>query len=70
MGQSARASEEVEMDEHKHERKDDPKHARERSKTDDPTRQTRGQVDDNQDDRGRDVNDPRRIANKINEKGH
>jgi hypothetical protein len=44
--------------------------ARERSRTDDPTRRTKRQVDDNQDDRGRDVNDPARIANRINKTGH
>jgi hypothetical protein len=44
--------------------------ARQRSKADDPTRQTTRQVDDNQDDRGRDVNDPARVANEINKTGH
>ena len=56
--------------EQNHKGHDDLKRARERSKTDDPTRQTQRQVDDNQDDRGRDVNDPRRIGNKINKTGH
>ncbi len=57
-------------DDRKREQREDPARARERSKTDDPTRQTQRQVDDNQDDRGRDVNDPRRIGNKINKTGH
>jgi hypothetical protein len=48
----------------------DPKRDRERSETDDPTRRTTRQIDDNQDDMGRDVNDPRRIANEINKTGH
>ncbi len=57
-------------EERKHERRDDPKRARERSETDDPTRKTTRQIDDNQDDMGRDVNDPRRVANEINKTGH
>jgi hypothetical protein len=36
----------------------------------DPTRQTKGQADDNQDDMGRDVNRPDRMANEINKTGH
>jgi hypothetical protein len=58
------------MDREKQPQRIDPERARERSRNDDPTRQTQRQIDDNQDDRGRDVNDPKRIANKINEKGH
>ncbi len=44
--------------------------AHERSRRDDPTRETRRQLDDNQDDMGRDANDPRRVANEINRTGH
>jgi len=33
-------------------------------------RNSERQVDDNQDDLGRDVNDPRRIGNEINRRGH
>jgi hypothetical protein len=43
--------------------------ARKRSEKDDPTTITRRQRDDNQDDLGRDINDPRRVANDINEVG-
>jgi hypothetical protein len=57
-------------EERRRERRDDPKRARERSETDDPTRKTERQIDDNQDDMGRDVNDPRRVANEINKTGH
>lgn len=44
--------------------------ARERAHRDDPTRQTERQIDDNQDDLGRDANDPRRVGNEINRTGH
>ena len=37
---------------------------------DDPTRKTDGQIDDNQDDMGRDVNDREKLANAVNRKGH
>ena len=57
-------------DEKRHQQRDDPKRDRQRSETDDPTRRTTRQIDDNQDDMGRDVNDPRRIANAINKTGH
>jgi hypothetical protein len=57
-------------EERKRERREDPKRAREQSETDDPTRKTTRQIDDNQDDMGRDVNDPRRVANEINKTGH
>jgi hypothetical protein len=36
----------------------------------DPTRQTKRQADDNQDDMGRDINRPDRVANEINKTGH
>ena len=57
-------------EERKRERREDPKRPREQSETDDPTRKTTRQIDDNQDDMGRDVNDPRRVANEINKTGH
>ena len=43
--------------------------ARRRSERDDPTRETERQIDDNQDDLGRDVNEPDRVANDINKQG-
>jgi hypothetical protein len=57
-------------EERRSKQREDPKRARERSKTDDPTRQTERQIDDNQDDLGRDANDPRQVANEINKTGH
>lgn len=44
--------------------------ARERSRRDDPARKTGRQLDDNQDDMGRDANDPEHVANEINRTGH
>jgi hypothetical protein len=38
----------------------------ERSRKPDASRNTGRQIDDNQDDRGRDANDPTRISNEIN----
>lgn len=48
--------------------KADPRQDRRRSRDDDPTRSTERQIDDNQDDLGRDVNDPGKVANEINRK--
>lgn len=40
--------------------------ARERSQDDDASRNTDRQIDDNQDDLGRDANNPAEVANEIN----
>lgn len=45
---------------------EDRRKADKRSERDDPTRDTDRQIDDNQDDMGRDVNDPSELANDIN----
>jgi hypothetical protein len=36
----------------------------------DASLETERQIDDNQDDEGRDINDPSRVANDINKTGH
>ena len=51
-------------------RENDRDAVRERTEHDDPTRETDRQIDDNQDDMGRDVNDPDEVANDINRTGH
>lgn len=45
---------------------EDRRKADRRAEHDDPTRRTDRQIDDNQDDMGRDVNDPSNVANDIN----
>ena len=44
--------------------------ARKRSRHDDAASETERQIDDNQDELGRDANDPDRMANDINRTGH
>jgi len=52
-------------------KQNDPKAERKQQRpADDPTRRTERQTDDNQDDMGRDVNDPSRVTNEVNKKGH
>ena len=47
-------------------RRDGRDEARERSRDDDASRNTGRQLDDNQDDLGRDANNPAEVANEIN----
>ena len=47
-------------------KQDHRREADERARRDDPTRTTERQRDDNQDDLGRDANDPSRVGNDIN----
>lgn len=58
------------MNERNGQREERVEEKRKRAHKDDPTRKTVRQIDDNQDELGRDVNDPDRVANEINKTGH